>query len=413
MFKNKYFKYKTKYLNLMRQSGGTDPPDTSQGLETKAPGKSLSANSNPWTPPVVQTQVQAQVQTQAQVQAQVQAQAHAHAQAQAQVQARAQADNKKQLPRVIGKALTMWMPHAKRALATALQGDIQLTHQPSPDPNIITIDVEAIGSGESIVRQLKVNINSTVNDLKKQIFENSHNPSIKHFQSYRLFNGPNDLADPFMQIHQCDPSINDNTVIAVSVDLEKDKIIDEIYKHLSERPTLPILDRQYANMRDDTDIVMIVVTRKGMELGYASRRLSENEHIVMAAATQNGDVLRFVSRELRNNQKIVMAAVTQNGRALEFASSKLRNDPEIATAAVTQDSRMLAEVIMVSDYDSDLITDAIITSAIKSANRSGPLHALFLLRDLQSMAHDARYKLRLRHVKHLLEDIDIHDDKYQ
>lgn len=100
---------------------------------------------------------------------------------------------------------------------------------------------------------------------------------------------------------------------------------------------LEYVDPEY---RSDKDVVMAAVKRHGPQLKFASDSMKDNYSIVMTAVGNQkfGDsVLCYASDRLRNDEDIVMKAVERKGVELGGASDRLRKDPEICAIAINQD----------------------------------------------------------------------------
>jgi NAD kinase len=94
-------------------------------------------------------------------------------------------------------------------------------------------------------------------------------------------------------------------------------------------------------LKNDPEIVKIALAQDGFALQFASEELKNNPEIVKIAVAQNGWALKFASEEFKNDPEIVKIAVAQRGQALQFASEELKNNPEIVKIAVAQDGQAL------------------------------------------------------------------------
>ena len=69
---------------------------------------------------------------------------------------------------------------------------------------------------------------------------------------------------------------------------------------------------------DDRTLMLSIVERNGMMLGYASATQCDDREIVMAAVRRHGMALKFASATLRADREIVMAAVRSTPDAIMF-----------------------------------------------------------------------------------------------
>jgi hypothetical protein len=95
-----------------------------------------------------------------------------------------------------------------------------------------------------------------------------------------------------------------------------------------------LLENASIELRADRDVVLAAVKQSGRALHYASRKLKEDREIVLAAVKQYGHLLKYAAEKLRADKEVVLAAVRQDAFALEYASVELRADREIVLAAV-------------------------------------------------------------------------------
>lgn len=121
------------------------------------------------------------------------------------------------------------------------------------------------------------------------------------------------------------------------------------------------------SLRKDPEVVMAAVSEAGFALEFASIDLRNNKQIVLAAvnrtvdsflscagplARQDKDILLAVvkkkgeallgaSEDLKDDKEVVLVAVKQNPLALRFASMRLRNDQEVVLTAVLRNGMTL------------------------------------------------------------------------
>ena len=71
-------------------------------------------------------------------------------------------------------------------------------------------------------------------------------------------------------------------------------------------------------------------TVDGQALYYGSKSIRNDKEIVLEAVKKKGLILKYASYELREDKEIALAAVKQDKRALEYiASEELKQNPDI------------------------------------------------------------------------------------
>ena len=253
---------------------------------------------------------------------------------------------------VISRKMDFHAPYAKALLGNMLGiGPSSPQNTPQENLDVLTVQVEAVGSGKVIIPALELASTTTVNEIKKKIFDRQESETIKHFQSYGLFigHGGPELTDPYQQMKKVR---GDYRVVTVAQNEEKDHFMKIVA--LDGR----VLQRAPEYLKNDKDIVMAAVTQNGYALEYASEMLENDKDIVMAAVEQYGYLLQYAPETLKNDKDIVMAAVTQCGKALQYASETLRNDKDIVIAAVTQNGYVLFHVPETLENYKDIVIAA-------------------------------------------------------
>ena len=74
--------------------------------------------------------------------------------------------------------------------------------------------------------------------------------------------------------------------------------------------------------------------KNGIALRYASDRLKDNGDIIKLVVEKNGIALQYASDRLKDNDNIVKLAVEKNGIALQYASDRLKDNDDILRIAV-------------------------------------------------------------------------------
>ena len=98
-----------------------------------------------------------------------------------------------------------------------------------------------------------------------------------------------------------------------------------------------VLELASKDLRDDKEVVLTAVARKGYALQFASDDLKNDKNVVLTAVAESGYALRYASTGLKSDKDVVLTAVAQDGYALQLASDELRGDKDTVCKAVTQD----------------------------------------------------------------------------
>jgi hypothetical protein len=88
------------------------------------------------------------------------------------------------------------------------------------------------------------------------------------------------------------------------------------------------------SLKNNKEVVLIIVDYFGCSLKYASESLRNDKEVVLAAITQSGAALKYASINLQNDRNIVFIAVNQEGYSLEYVSESLKDDQEIVLVAI-------------------------------------------------------------------------------
>ena len=91
-------------------------------------------------------------------------------------------------------------------------------------------------------------------------------------------------------------------------------------------------------LRDDYDVVKAALNsdnynRRPFDLYPVSLRLRDNKEIIMAAVKKKGENLRYASDRLKDDKEVVLAAIKNGGSAIGI-SKRLKNDEDVAMAAI-------------------------------------------------------------------------------
>lgn len=107
-------------------------------------------------------------------------------------------------------------------------------------------------------------------------------------------------------------------------------------------------------LRNDKDVVSLVVKKDGMALFHASDRLKDDSDVVREAVKENGLAVSHASKRLQGDREIVLLAVGKKGSvkswmsyrvyALDYASDELKRDEEILLHAIEHYPAVLTHV---------------------------------------------------------------------
>ena len=76
--------------------------------------------------------------------------------------------------------------------------------------------------------------------------------------------------------------------------------------------------------KNDPEMFIHLVAKKGSLLQYGSNDIIKNFEIVLKAVKQDGMALKYADNELKSHPEIIEAAVNQNIQAFQFASAELK-----------------------------------------------------------------------------------------
>ena len=116
-----------------------------------------------------------------------------------------------------------------------------------------------------------------------------------------------------------------------------------------DKPLMMIaLERNYANfmyfsdaLRDDDELVNMVLKYHGDQLEYVSARLCDDRDVVCLAVASKGKALRHASQRLRADRDVVELALRNDGMALQHVHWQLQACLEIVAIAVQQNGLAL------------------------------------------------------------------------
>ena len=113
----------------------------------------------------------------------------------------------------------------------------------------------------------------------------------------------------------------------------KEKMDDEFYLRALEASPFAI---EYCpeSFKDDFDLMKKIVSRCGLLLVHASKRLKSNKEIILEAVKENSDAMSHVPKEFRNDKVVMMEVVRKQPMALYYASDELKADLDVVIPAV-------------------------------------------------------------------------------
>ena len=115
-----------------------------------------------------------------------------------------------------------------------------------------------------------------------------------------------------------------------TMDFEKDK--EFFLAAISKNPDYA-LEIASDQLRQDKDVVMAAISRRGQALRYASDELRASKDIVLAAVSNDGLALQYALDEMKADKDVVLAAVANKPEALKYAMGGLKQDHDCWIAA--------------------------------------------------------------------------------
>lgn len=94
-------------------------------------------------------------------------------------------------------------------------------------------------------------------------------------------------------------------------------------------------------LRDDREVVLKAVSNYGLVILYASSALQLDRGIALAAVQNNGESLQYLSDTFRDDEEICSVAVQTDGLGLKFASQAIRDNDAVVLKAVQNQSDAL------------------------------------------------------------------------
>lgn len=119
--------------------------------------------------------------------------------------------------------------------------------------------------------------------------------------------------------------------------MDKQTLIEEI-----KRKNVWAIKHVSNDLRDDREVILMVVKRMGLTLKYASKTLRNDPEIVFEAAKETGWALEHASMSLRSNKDFLLKLIKEDIiHALIFASNELKNDKELVIETVKRNKWMI------------------------------------------------------------------------
>ena len=115
-----------------------------------------------------------------------------------------------------------------------------------------------------------------------------------------------------------------------SVDFAKDK--EFFLAAISKNPDYA-LEIASDQLRQDKDVVMAAISRRGQALRYASDELRASKDVVLAAVSRDGLALQYAMDDMKADKDVVLAAVANKPEALKYAMGGLKQDHDCWIAA--------------------------------------------------------------------------------
>jgi Domain of unknown function (DUF4116) len=104
-------------------------------------------------------------------------------------------------------------------------------------------------------------------------------------------------------------------------------------------------------LKDDEEIILASVKRKGLNLQYASDRLKNHEEVVRCAITSCGLALQYAHKDFRMNEEFVMLAARQNPQALAFMHSELKSKQDFILRLLKSTTLALKYANFLQDHE--------------------------------------------------------------
>lgn len=143
--------------------------------------------------------------------------------------------------------------------------------------------------------------------------------------------------------------------------LEKEQILKELEVNISR---FPYLDKRW---REDKDIVMFAVKRKGTLIQNASKELRADKEVALAAVENNSLALFFVSKDLKDDLEVVKTALNIDDNlsiggirkgeniilashlsyktdALKYASKRIKNMPDVVFPILINNPKIFVDI---------------------------------------------------------------------
>ena len=134
---------------------------------------------------------------------------------------------------------------------------------------------------------------------------------------------------------------------------DDDELVSMVLNYHGEQ-----LEFASARLRDDRDMVCLAAASVGKALKYASERLRADRDVIELALRNDGMALRW-AQQLEACAQIVAIAVQQNGLALQFVPDSLRSDKSLVTSALHNNGEALRFVDLSLWDDPDIIAAAV------------------------------------------------------
>ncbi len=135
---------------------------------------------------------------------------------------------------------------------------------------------------------------------------------------------------------------------------DDDELVRMVLKHHGEQ-----LEHASNRLRGDRDVVRLAVASEGKALEHADESLRADPDVVELALRNDGMALQYVHTQLRTRTQLVAIAVQQNGLALEFAPAGLRSDKPLVTLALHNNGEALRFAAPSLWDDPDIIAAAV------------------------------------------------------
>jgi len=208
------------------------------------------------------------------------------------------------------------------------------TYIPEPDLSFFQRTLTSYDASKNPL--LKQNILSFVYESRHPDYVPSTHP--RHYQWF--------IRDVLATTDEIDPSVaiaDESSIVFPIEESQKEFCIKTPplypYGGVERIPKNGLLLKEYPELNDDKDLVLLAVKQDGYALQFASDRLREDKDVLDAALEQNLNAIQFAPTLTRDKKKMLSVAKL-NYTYLDYASPELW-DTEFIVAAIKQNAKSI------------------------------------------------------------------------